>query len=502
MSSPFPKIIDISVHKNLLEKTNFMCYNILNTTKRTPEVLIMKKISLFLAILIILSVATSLTSCNDLWTPPTINGVSLENFTIVYDFEGLDYNKRAAEYIQNMSNQRYGVKLEILDDSSAQGEHEIVVGETSRPISEKLEAECKDFEFAILANEGSVALEGDYFVIAAAAYFFMETYASSEAQVSTVPETVSVHEPIVKEAKNFILLIGDGMGVYQTKLFEYMENNVEYSDGEDFFYGYLFPYMGSSRTDSLSGTTDSAAGGTALACGIKTINGYIGRDENLNDVKSLTELAGERGKATAVMSTEVKNGATPASFSAHADERGETSHILNSIYATQNKYGTIIECGYNYYNTKYMGIIEGKVEDTLSKLSQDKDGFFVMYEEAYIDKNCHDNNMEGTFNALVRFNQVIARFMEFAFYNPETFVLITADHETGMLYPDEDGTLAYHYDDHSSADVLIFAYGQGAELFDGQNVENIQIAHTIAALMGEDNFGDQSKYQSLTKGNK
>ena len=499
MSSPFPKIIDISVHKNLLEKTNFMCYNILNTTKRTPEVLIMKKISLFLAILIILSVATSLTSCNDLWTPPTINGVSLENFTIVYDFEGLDYNKRAAEYIQNMSNQRYGVKLEILDDSSAQGEHEIVVGETSRPISEKLEAECKGFEFAILANEGSVALEGDYFVIAAAAYFFMETYASSEAQVSTVPETTSVHEPIVKEAKNFILLIGDGMGVYQTKLFEYMENNVEYSDGEDFFYGYLFPYMGSSRTDSLSGTTDSAAGGTALACGIKTINGYIGRDENLNDVKSLTELAGERGKATAVMSTETKTGATPAAFSAHAVDRGNVSEILLSIYDLQDKYGTIVDCGYDRYSVKYMADIEENVTDALAEISSDKDGFFIMYEEAYIDKHCHNNVMEGAFKALVRFNQVIARFMEFAFYNPETFVLITADHETGMLYPDEDGTLAYHYDDHSSADVLIFAYGQGAELFDGQNVENIQIAHTIAALMGEDNFGDQSIYQSLTK---
>ena len=89
--------------------------------------------------------------------------------------------------------------------------------------------------------------------------------------------------------------------------------------------------------------------------------------------------------------------------------------------------------------------------------------------------------------------------MEFAFYNPDTFVLITADHETGKLYPDEDGTLAYHHDDHSSANVPTFTYGAGAELFDGAEVENIQIAHTIAALMGVEDFGDQSVYQSLTK---
>ena len=123
-----------------------------------------------------------------------------------------------------------------------------------------------------------------------------------------------------------------------------------------------------------------------------------------------------------------------------------------------------------------------------------------MYEEAHIDKNCHNNLIEGVLKTVTRFNQAIARFMEFAFYNPDTFVLITADHETGGLVPDENGNLAFHSDDHTATDVLIFAYGQGAELFDGVNIENIQIAHTIAAFMGEDNFGDQSVYQSLTKG--
>jgi alkaline phosphatase len=104
--------------------------------------------------------------------------------------------------------------------------------------------------------------------------------------------------------------------------------------------------------------------------------------------------------------------------------------------------------------------------------------------------------------AIVRFNQAIALFMEFAFYNPDTLVLITADHETGDLYPEEDGTLAYHYEDHTSADVYIFAYGYGAEIFNGVNIENIQIAHTFAAMMGDENFGDQSVYQSITKTNK
>ena len=459
----------------------------------------MKKISLLLAILLMLSSAVLLSSCEDVWDAPVINGTSLADYTIVYDEDSLDYNKRAAEFIQGKALELYKVELEIVDDGAPAGEHEIVVGETSREISSALEADTKELEFAILAKGGSIALEGDYFVIAAAAYFFVETYATGDGIESSVPESVSVHEPIVKEAKNYIMLIGDGMGVYQTKLFDYMENDRDYGDGENIFYGYMLPYIGSSRTDSYSGTTDSAAGGTALACGWKTLNGYVGMNIQQKAVKSLTELSSELGKASAVMSTETQTGATPSTFLAHVQSRSYTDILINKIYETREKYGTVVECGFNQYGVRYMKSIENRVSEVLTKVSADEDGFFLMYEEAHIDKHCHNNDIEGTFDALVRFNQVIARFMEFAFYNPETVILITADHETGDLVPDENGVLTYHNEDHSSADVPIFAYGYGAEVFNGQNVENIQIAHTFAAFMGVDDFGDQSQYQSLTR---
>jgi alkaline phosphatase len=294
------------------------------------------------------------------------------------------------------------------------------------------------------------------------------------------------------------------MGVYQTTLFDVYGSNASivpegFSDGEDIFYGYLLENEGLSRTDSLSGTTDSAAGGTALSCGIKTENGNIGRDKDLNDVKSLTELAYEKGMAAAVMSTETKTGATPASFSAHADSRNSSTDIIKSQAATRDKFGTIIDCGFDYYTERYIEVIERHISDTLSKVSANEKGFFLMYEEAHTDKHSHSNNIEKLMNAMVRFNQAIGRFMEFCFYNPDTMLLITADHETGDLYPEENGQLKFHHDDHTSKDVLIFGYGQGAELFHGQNVENIQIAHTIASFMGEENFGDQSVYGSLTK---
>lgn len=455
----------------------------------------MKKI---LCLFLILCLTLPLAGCKS--ANSSINGTKLKEFSIVYSDEDTSYSKRAAEYIQKMINERTGLTLPIIEDSASPvSEHEIVVGNTEREISTLLQAETQGLEFAIFSHAGDVALEGDYFIIAAAAYFFIENYVPKANFKASVPEEIKIHTPIVKEAKNFILLIGDGMGVNQTKMFDYFENDLVYGDGEDIFYGYYLPYMGYSRTNSLSGVTDSAAGGTALACGIKTYNEYIGRDKDLNDVKNLPELASELGKSAGVMSTEINTGATPASFSAHANDRDGLSAILTSQGEVKRKHNIIVECNFDYTTVGKMEYHDEKVESVLNKLDNNKKGFFLMYEEAYIDKQCHKNNLQGAFNTMVRFNHAIGRFMEYAFYNPETFVLITADHETGDLYPEEDGKLKFHHDDHTSANVPIFAYGDGAELFDGQTVENIQIAHTIASFMGVYDFGDQSEYTYLGK---
>lgn len=435
-------------------------------------------------------------------TAPLLCGDALSSYVIVYDKDASDYTVRAAEYIAKEILARTNITLAVvpLDDATEVSAHEIVVGETSRQISQRLNAETKGFEFALLADEDHIAIEGDYFIIAAAAYYFVENYIPEKIFDIDVPQTATVCTPIVKESENFILLIGDGMGPNQTKLFDAYKNEsiADYSDGEDFFYGYLFPYIGEARTDSLSGTTDSAASGTALASGYKTKNGYVGRDGNQKDVPLLTELAAKQGKATAVMSTEKQTGATPSAFSAHAYDRSNTSAIRKSQDALSEQYGTIIDCDYNVYIESEMPELRNAITSTLETLSKDEDGFFMMYEEAYIDKHCHDNDAKDAYLAMVRFNQAIALFMEYAFYNPETMVIITADHETGGLHLDENGEFKYTSEDHTSTDVPVFAYGAHAEVFNGKTVENVQISKTIAALFGVKIEGtDPEKYPAL-----
>ena len=107
-----------------------------------------------------------------------------------------------------------------------------------------------------------------------------------------------------------------------------------------------------------------------------------------------------------------------------------------------------------------------------------------MVEEAYIDKHSHNQDKTAAIGAVFRFNQAIAVFMEFAFYNPDTFVLITADHETGNL---SKMGKDYYYGsgDHTAKQVPVYAYGVGAEVFHDQTIENVQIPKTIAKMWGQ-----------------
>lgn len=423
-----------------------------------------------------------------------LNGVSLSEYTIVMAEEATGYADRAADYIRDEIRTRTGAELKIVTDDKPATAHEIVVGETNRPISQSLNAKTEGLEFSMMAKDGHVAMEGDYFIIAAAAYYFVTTYITGKNASTTVPATVQICEPIQEKANNYILLIGDGMGITQTKLpeiydlerFEDPDLDVNnYTDNENFFYGYLFPYSGYARTQSLNGVTDSAAAGTALATGYKTTNGRIGKDKDGNNLKSLTELAAELGMSTAVMSTEGQSGATPASFSAHQDARDMYDEIKADQAAMTEQYGTIVECGFDHYirlNINYN--MRPVITDTLNELNKNEKGFFMMYEEAHIDKHCHNQDMEKTTWAVYRFNLAIAMFMEFAFYNPDTAIIITADHETGGL-TDMAGVFKYAHGNHTAQLVPVLAYGIGTEVFHDKTIENVQIPKTIAKMWGQ-----------------
>ena len=170
--------------------------------------------------------------------------------------------------------------------------------------------------------------------------------------------------------KNVIYLIGDGMG------FNHLEKTK--LERETTLVMDTFEIQGSSMTRSFNKkVTDSAAGGTALATGIRTANGAVGvynidKKARYSYPKNLTELCMERGMLTGVVTTDATTGATPSSFSAHESDRDNTAELtadqfvsgINLIWGTANDVATRTDAeaaGYEYITTysEMMALDEG-----------------------------------------------------------------------------------------------------------------------------------------------
>jgi alkaline phosphatase len=312
------------------------------------------------------------------------------------------------------------------------------------------------------------------------------------------------NEPI----KQVIFIIGDGMGLNQMCKLE-SPNHFERAN-----------YIGLSKTYSASNkVTDSAAGGTALACGTKTKNGMIGMNADSVAIKSVLTILQEKGFSTGIVASCRINHATPASFYAHQPNRNMDADILSDLYANGpdvfvaggNKLLSIEsleKVGYKYVDN--IGDLqkqkEGKVACVLATedmpnalergneitlgtaeairlLEKNKKGFFIMIEGSQIDWAGHGNQADYMLAEMQDINKVIGLCMDYADANPGTLVIITADHETGgTTIVGENKDYKYSTGDHTGAMVPVYSYGTGAENFSGI-FENATFKDKILNLM-------------------
>lgn len=297
------------------------------------------------------------------------------------------------------------------------------------------------------------------------------------------------NEPI----KQVIFIIGDGMGLNQMCKLD-SPNHFERAN-----------YIGLSKTYSASHkVTDSAAGGTALACGVKTQNGMIGMNADSIPVNSILSVLKEKGFSTGIVASCRINHATPASYYAHQINRGMDAEILEDLYANGpevfvaggNKLLSIEKlekAGYKYVNN--IGDLQaqenGKVACVLATedmpnalergneitlgtaeairlLEKNEKGFFLMIEGSQIDWAGHGNNADYMLAEMQDINKVIGLCFDYADANPGTLVIVTADHETGgTTIVGEGKEYKYTTGDHTGAMVPVYSYGTGAENFSG-----------------------------------
>ncbi len=335
-----------------------------------------------------------------------------------------------------------------------------------------------------------------------------------------------------KKPKNIILFIGDGMGVPQITAGRTVKGELQLE---------RFRELGLLITHSAdSYLTDSAAGATALATGVKTYNGAIGVDMDKKPLKTVLEYAEQAGKATGLVSTSSITHATPASFAAHVDSRKKDNEIAESM--SRSGVDVLIGGGLGYFlpksakdskrddeldllarlakpeqvvrtaealraysgkdkliallATKHMGKADERpvtlaemTRKAIDILSQDEDGFFLMVEGSQIDWGGHANDSEYIIMEMIDFDAAVGTGLDFAESNGETLVIVTADHETGGFALEkgsvdehklEKGDFTTNY--HTAEMVPLFAAGPSAHLLTGIH-QNTHVGKIMISLI-------------------
>ncbi len=313
-----------------------------------------------------------------------------------------------------------------------------------------------------------------------------------------------------KKPKNIILLIGDGMGASQVYA-GFTANKGQLNMTQ-------MPITGFSKTNSSNDyITDSAAGGTAIACGTKTNNGVIGMDSLFEPVKSILELAEENKMSSGLVSTSSVTHATPASFIAHQKSRNMSAEIAADFLKTDidviigggmklftqktdkvNLLNQFKAKGYNVCDniediskqTKgpLLGLLADRHTETakirgdmllkstktaIEILKKSPKGFFLMVEGSQIDWAGHQNNIENVVRETLDFDKAVGAALEFADKDGETLVIVAADHETGGMSITggniEQGKVIAKFSkgSHTAVMVPVFAFGPGADEFGG-----------------------------------
>lgn len=344
-----------------------------------------------------------------------------------------------------------------------------------------------------------------------------------EKEVSVIPA----------KPKNIILMIGDGMGITQITSGLYMNNNKLELE--------RIKHIGlhkSYASDNL--VTDSAAGATAFACGVKTYNGAIAVDPDTIPVPTILEEAEKKGLKTGLVATSSIVHATPASFFSHnkyrknyeeiavnlidsgvdffvgggqkffeqreTDDRNIADEMRAKGYTMSNFFEQDLEevtlqpdekFGFITAADGAVPVAQGRdyfplaSEMAYTQLDKNnKNGFFLMIEGSQIDWGGHANDADYIITEMIEFDNIIGKVLDFAEKDGNTLVVITADHETGgfAINPkSEMGKLvtAFTSDYHTADLIPVFAFGPGAEHFQGI-YENTAIYHKMRKAIGWD----------------
>lgn len=321
--------------------------------------------------------------------------------------------------------------------------------------------------------------------------------------------------PTTKPVKNVILFIGDGCGLAQLY--------AGFTANKGALNIFNMSNSGLSKTNSFDAyITDSAPGSTAFSTGHKTCNRFVGVDHAGNALKLLPEYLSEKNIKSAIITSGDITDATPADFYAHNISRDDSYNILSNLTtspvsllagsgisnmddaltAKLKQQGFTITATIDAVNNNHKKWIvmddvaakyvsEGRgnwlskaFHKSLNVLNNNPAGFFMMVEGAKIDHAGHANHLPNVVQEVLDFDKVVGEALRFADSNNETLVIVLADHETGGLSLLDGDLKSVHIsgnfstNDHTAIPIPVFAYGPGAQAFNGF-YENVEVFEKI-----------------------
>lgn len=270
------------------------------------------------------------------------------------------------------------------------------------------------------------------------------------------------------DVKYVFVFVGDGYGENQRIITEaFIGKKLEMNK---------LPVVTLTGTNNADGkTTDSAASGTALACGVKTKNGMIGITPDGKPAESISMRLKKRGFKIAIISSSHLTDATPSTHYAHQKSRGMLDQIGEEMAKSgvdffggaevkgKNTLKLLEENGYevlsgtdslakvkkgqktyvhsqpytrwNLAEKEAGGITLADYAAKAVELLQDNPlGFFIILENGQTDYAGHSNDAGKMVREVLALDEAVKVALDFQSKHPdETLVVVTADHETGGL---------------------------------------------------------------------
>lgn len=290
------------------------------------------------------------------------------------------------------------------------------------------------------------------------------------------------------QAKNIILMIGDGMGpthfgagwLYSNRILGKELHMVEVMKSG------RTAYVVNDTADAI--VTESAAAATQISCGVRVPARAVGMGpDGKTPCQTVLELARAKGMGTGLVTTSGITDATPAAFAAHVPHRSDEASVaeqelrlgvdvllggrkqffLPEAGGGKRKDGRDLleearRAGYVVVGTaselkqtagpKILGLfnmgnmayeidrartsepsLAQMTAKTLEVLVSNPKGFFAMIEGGRIDHAAHRNDAAATIQDTVAFDEAVGAALDFQRRNPDTLLIVTADHETGGM---------------------------------------------------------------------